>query len=231
MARPSRIPILSAAQSWDATINDNLIQVFDQPLALVRVANYAALVSGFDPADFEDCVAVTADHKFWISDGMDWVELAGGASSSRKGCQSTNVADQAVNNVSLTLLTWDTDVYDTNSYHSTSSNQSRFLCPTGEAGKFRMDCSLAWDASGSGLREVYFRRYNASNTLLETIVQDAVPISGAAFHWAVSMPWIMADNDYVTVAVYQDSGGTRQIQGTSTTVDNRSRVTWTRESD
>jgi hypothetical protein len=79
-----------------------------------------------------------------------------------------------------TNITFDTEQYDTNSFHSTSSNTQNFTIPSGKGGKYLFTWSIFW-TTGNGVREVYvrknsnaFRRYDcltSNNTNTQTIAE------------------------------------------------------------
>ena len=56
-----------------------------------------------------------------------------------------------------TNITFDTETYDTDNFHSTSSSTQNFTIPTGKSGKYLFILTLFWN-TGSGIREVYVRK-------------------------------------------------------------------------
>lgn len=77
MARPSRDPIQSGTNGWDATLNDNLIKLFDGPLAIhEHTGDESDLASTFAAASYDNCL-VWVDHTvsgwtLYHSDGSTW---------------------------------------------------------------------------------------------------------------------------------------------------------------
>jgi len=80
MARPTHATVLSSHQNWDAEIRANFNLVFTTPIPIPRYANSAALPAA---ADYEDCLAMTADtHKLYHSDGTSWLLVDNAAAGS-----------------------------------------------------------------------------------------------------------------------------------------------------
>ncbi len=75
MTRPSPDPteLVSGQEGWDANVRDLFSSIVSAPMPLKRYANFAALP---DATLYEDCIACTADHKLWFSNGTAWVEVS-----------------------------------------------------------------------------------------------------------------------------------------------------------
>lgn len=73
MARPAPDPasLVNQQEGWDANLRDLLTAILSNPLPLARYTNEAALP---DATQYEDCIAVTEDHKLWFSNGTTWLE-------------------------------------------------------------------------------------------------------------------------------------------------------------
>lgn len=80
MARPTRTTVQSGVGGWDATINDNLIKVFDQPLPIYLHADTLAnLQTSFPAASYAWCLAIveydgaaTPGNHLAFSNGTAW---------------------------------------------------------------------------------------------------------------------------------------------------------------
>lgn len=81
MARPTRDTIENGLNGWDATINDNLIKVFDGPFAIhEHTGDESDLQATFPAASYDRCL-VWVDHSvdgwtLYQSDGSSWAEFA-----------------------------------------------------------------------------------------------------------------------------------------------------------
>ena len=58
--------------------------------------------------------------------------------------------DQTINNATNTALTWSDELFDTDGFHSTSTNTSRMTIPAGKAGKYLVAGTSTWTPDRSG---------------------------------------------------------------------------------
>lgn len=79
MSRPVRIPIASGTQGWDATIDNNLIELFDNPIPIPQPAalTEANLAATYAVAAYDRCF-VWVNHTvygyiLYYSDGTNWL--------------------------------------------------------------------------------------------------------------------------------------------------------------
>jgi hypothetical protein len=103
-----------------------------------------------------------------------------------------------------TALAFNSERWDTNSYHDTSTNTSRLTVPSGMAGKYVITGHVGWAASSAGQRQQWLQ-LNGSTRIAET----TIPPPGA---FAFAMPplatiYDLAVGDYVELVVVQSTGG------------------------
>lgn len=127
-----------------------------------------------------------------------------------KGCVVFNSADQAITNGVFTALTFDSEVFDTDSMHSTVTNTSRITCVT--AGIYTITGEIAIAQSGLGLARTAAIRFNNTTYIA---LQQAPPVTGYDTRLSVSVIWQMAVNDYVELQAFQDSGGNLNVVAAS----------------
>lgn len=129
-------------------------------------------------------------------------------------CHNNAVA-QSIPNSTWTGLTWTTEVSDTDGFHSTSVNTSRFTVPAGMGGKYLVsgNCALS-TASATGARSMSILKngttfYGINGFHPQTTVGEQYGATSAILD--------LVPGDYVEVAVYQTSGGalntTAQVYG------------------
>jgi hypothetical protein len=94
MARPTRIAINSGNQGWDALVDDDFVQVYDQPFPIHESAGLteANLQATFPAAAFDRCL-VWVNHTvygyvLYQSDGTNWIPR----SSSKQITRTVTVA-------------------------------------------------------------------------------------------------------------------------------------------
>lgn len=134
--------------------------------------------------------------------GMKWAAAAGGASFSGASVYKNNTA-QSVANATTVAATFDTEAFDTDSYHSTSSNTSRFTIPSGKDGKYLLLGRVTYVANSSGVRQGRLLK----NGNLIAVNTDTTPGSGGGQNIEVSGIYSAVAGDYFEVAYWQNSGG------------------------
>lgn len=77
--------------------------------------------------------------------GLKWAS----SSSGFVGAHAYSTTGLSVSQATLTIVTYDTNVYDTNSFHSTSTNTSRFTIPTGLGGYYLCWSYTWWQHPGT----------------------------------------------------------------------------------
>jgi hypothetical protein len=119
-----------------------------------------------------------------------------------------NSAAISISNNSETVLTLNSTRYDqgtATAQHSTSTNTSRLTCQ--QAGLYHIYASIAFDGNATGVRYAYLR-LNGSTVIGNVDVpgrSDAYGMIQPEAHWQLSV------GDYVEVVVYQNSGGSLNV--------------------
>jgi len=95
---------------------------------------------------------LTADSS--TATGLKWAAPASGSTFAGVSCYNTP-NNQSLSNNTYTVITWDSEDFDTDGYHSTSSNTSRITIPTGKGGKYLFNGGIYFDnAQSTGFREL-----------------------------------------------------------------------------
>lgn len=115
-----------------------------------------------------------------------------------------NSANQSCANNTETLLTWDTEDWDTNNLHSTSSNTSRLTCQV--AGKYLVCGTIEFAENATGFRQVAVRK-NGTDQGYTTTPGTATDTADVTFLYILDL----AVNDYVEVTAMQNSGGALNV--------------------
>ena len=143
------------------------------------------------------------------STGMKWAGVSApsfiGASAFHSGVQ--NVPDNSTFDVAF-----DSENFDTSSFHNNSTNNGRLTVP--QAGYYRFDVNVKWNNDGtpSGYKQIFLRKNGSSNIYY---VERQWLNSSESDTQELSFIDLAAANDYYTVRLYQTSGATRAIYGTS----------------
>ena len=132
--------------------------------------------------------------------GLEWQAPASG--STFIGVKATMSSLASISNNTHTLLTFDTEDFDTNGFHSTSSNTGRITIPSGQNGYYQVILQLSANFSSSGIRRATLY-LNGAATAMQTSVNAAG--AGQTKFQCVALLNLVA-TDYLEFYVYQDSG-------------------------
>jgi hypothetical protein len=131
------------------------------------------------------------------------------------GARAYNSAVQSITDNTSTALTFDSEEFDSDTFHSTSSNTSRMTIPAGLGGKYILTASAYFSGfDADGTRLMFFKK-NGSELRGES------RIGPASNSGQTPNPTVVVDlnaGDYVEVWVYQNSGAAMDVgHGSSTT--------------
>jgi hypothetical protein len=138
--------------------------------------------------------------------GSAWVAIGGGGSSTFAGCRVLLTAAQSISNSTDTSIAFTSETYDTDGYHSTTTNTSRMTIPAGKAGYYQLSSSVTYKPNGTGIRATDFFKNGVRAQYSEIKPQSSGDQS-------VSQTTILygAEGDYFEVVVFQNSGGALDI--------------------
>jgi hypothetical protein len=138
--------------------------------------------------------------------GLKWATPAAGLTFS--GCSLYKSGAQSVSNGTFTALTFDAESYDTDTYHSTSTNTSRVTIPAGKAGKYLLHGTIGYSGSATGLRNAaIYKNGSAVKYLVVTLGVGSSDNGRLSFAATLDL----AVNDYVELYFYQASGGSLDL--------------------
>lgn len=175
--------------------NDNTFQVETTAGAIVDTA---AVKFVFDP---EVATALTG-HSVQIR----------GLPSGTIGCRVYNSTTQSITTGTGPPLTFDTEEFDTDGFHSTSSLTSRITVPAGLAGKYLITGGTQFAASGAGTYRIIAVTKNG--VAVPPHMRRGVAPTDPAFALSVVLDLLVGD--YVEIIAYQDSGGNLNVGHAST---------------
>ena len=141
--------------------------------------------------------------------GLKWAAAASGSTFART--MLYNAGNISLTSGTTTTLTWDNETFDTDAYHSTSSNTSRITIPAGKAGKYMVIGDVQYTSNSSGRRIMTFRKNGTDIFDFESADPGSteLDIVGTA---VVDM----AVGDYIEMTAWQNSGSTLSVQNGST---------------
>jgi hypothetical protein len=138
--------------------------------------------------------------------GMKWAAPASG--STFVGCALYKSGNQTISNSANNTLTWDSEHFDTNTFHSTATNTDRITIPSGKDGYYLFTAAVRFNTNGTGRRYIeLFKNGSASGTA----VMETQP--GQYNHNVMSFVVSAVATDYFTLDAYQSSGGNLDVLG------------------
>jgi hypothetical protein len=138
-----------------------------------------------------------------------WFDYTQASSASAfVGCRITQspLASQSIANNTSTDLTFNSETYDTDGFHDTSTNTARITIPTGKAGKYAINAHCEWVNNSSGTRNIYIFK-NGTSTIASQLQLSQANDFGMELNTTADL----AVGDYITLQVYQTSGSSRDI--------------------
>ena len=116
-----------------------------------------------------------------------------------------NNADQSIPNNSATALTFNSETFDTDTIHDTSTNTGRLTCKT--AGIYEISASVAFAAHSTGTRALYF--YLNGATTIAQVRLRATPDGRTMLN--LNTQYSLSVNDYIELYAYQNSSGALSV--------------------
>ena len=113
---------------------------------------------------------------------------------------ATNSTTQTVNTGSTTTLTFDSERYDSDGLHSTSSNTSRLTFPT--AGKYTVKVYVNVAANASGYRYTDVRLNGSTVIAIDTRTAVTTDTGGGS----LVFDYDFSAGDYIETRLFQNSG-------------------------
>jgi hypothetical protein len=137
--------------------------------------------------------------------GLKWAAPAGG--SSFAGVSAYKSAVQSINNSTWTALTFDTENFDTNTFHDNSTNNTRLTIPTGKGGYYSIGGNIVFAGNATGIRAVGIYKNGSAFVYVSGIPGGVASDIRANFAYVMSL----TAGDYVEVYALQTSGGALNI--------------------
>jgi hypothetical protein len=133
------------------------------------------------------------------STGLKWaIPNANGVTFYATGAQS-------IANNTNTALTGTLEYFDTDGYHSTSTNTSRITIPSGLGGKYLVTATVNWDKSATGYRAAKIYRNGA---ITAPLFYDNIAGNNSEYvNNKLSAVVNLVAGDYIELFVIQTSGG------------------------
>ena len=147
---------------------------------------------------------LTADSS--TSTGLKWATPASG--STFAGCALYKSGNQSISNTTATLITFDSEGFDTDAFHSTSSNTSRITIPTGKGGYYSFSCYVVWPDGSWAISNTGLKKNGT------TIKSDWLNVGSGTYNTQGFNTIVSATaGDYFEIEVYHNKGSSTSILG------------------
>jgi hypothetical protein len=148
-----------------------------------------------------------------VYSGSAWVTKSATATAATYvGCAlNISTSGQSIATNTGTSILFDTEVIDTDGFHSTSSNTDRITIPSGKAGKYLCTVAITMSANSTGARVVNLAK-NGSTAYGMTFPATS---SGASFGY-ITYVLDLAVGDYITASMFHTAGTNLNVQGVNT---------------
>jgi hypothetical protein len=139
---------------------------------------------------------------------VKWAAPAGGASFVGCAVYKGSGTAQTINNTTTTIIEFNTELLDTDGFHSTTTNTGRITIPAGKAGKYLVYGRVSYLDNATGVRAA--RLFKNEDNLADLFSANAgTPYGGTVEATAIAS---LAEGDYVSVRGFQSSGGSLNTQ-------------------
>ncbi len=123
-------------------------------------------------------------------------------------CTAYHNTYQFVPNSEMTYLALNSDSFDNDDMHNTSTNNSRLTCKT--TGVYKIDGCLEYDLNGTGIRVIAIRKNGSA--LLASNTTGTAPQTVGYTSCTISVPLcVMNEGDYVELCAFQNSGAPLKV--------------------
>ena len=157
------------------------------------------------------------DNAILTSDGSGSLTLNNAALKNTPAFNVRMNTLQSISHGTITLVAFDTEIYDTDNAFDNSSSNYKFTVPSGKAGKYYFFASTNLDAiSAANLQncQMYFYKNGSVQHKISTNFNSN---DIKAYHATLSTTFDLSAGDYVQVyARISDSSGSPRIDGSDT---------------
>lgn len=141
--------------------------------------------------------------------GLKWAAPAGGLTF--VGANVVNTTDQSISNATFTTVAFNSENFDTNTFHDNSTNNTRMTIPAGKGGYYLITCAIQFGSNDTGFRATVIKKNGSDYQNLNWVDADSgnnIWTSGSATVSCVA-------TDYLEMSVYQNSGGALDVKAGS----------------
>jgi|TARA_R100001480_G_scaffold123307_1_gene121755 hypothetical protein len=142
-----------------------------------------------------------------LGESGDTIALASGASQTLAANTPAFLvkksSNQTVTSGATTFITWDNEVYDTN----TAFDNNRFTVPSGHAGKYLIYCQI--HLTGNSANDYFMNEMFVNNVLTQYNIARFAGAGGLSNLIVVTLD--LSVGDYVTIKVLHNTGSNEEV--------------------
>lgn len=124
-----------------------------------------------------------------------------------------NSTSQSIPNNTDTTVLFDSESYDTNTFHSTSTNTGRITIPTGQGGYYQLNCAIQFENKSGGARRVKLFKNGSAIT---GNAGDAIANGNGFVTIQYTLVMSAVAGDYFTLVVFSDPGSSTNLEQVGT---------------
>ncbi len=132
-----------------------------------------------------------------------------------QGCLLSSTATQAITTSTATAVAWDSEIYDTDSFHDNVTNNTRITIPAGVT-KVKLTGGIVWETNASGFRRVTMTKNGSSFDGRGHTFNTTSP-NANMFQNVVSAELDVAENDYFELIAEHDRGSNLNVVNNTAT--------------
>jgi hypothetical protein len=127
------------------------------------------------------------------------------------GANVFNTTLQTISSGVTTVITFDSERNDTNTFHSTSVNTGRITIPSSYGGKYQIRCQLTWASGALGNLFLTLRKNGT----------DIYTQPAYSLQMSIMMQEDLVATDYLDLTVFQNTGGNINVSANGTSAQTR----------
>jgi hypothetical protein len=135
--------------------------------------------------------------------GLKWAAAAGG--SSFVGAKATSSSSTSATNGTWVAIAFQTEDFDTNTFHDNSTNNTRITIPSGKAGKYLFIGAGGLTGAGGGTGRRFLTLYKNGSQIAATQLEFTAS-SLAVMQLQTTAILDLAVSDYIELYILQTSG-------------------------
>ena len=137
---------------------------------------------------------------------VKWATAASG--STFAGCALYKSGNQTISNATDTIVTFDSELFDTDGFHSTATNTGRITIPSGKGGYYNFCVYVVWPDGSWAISNAVLKKNGT------TIKVDWLNVGSGTYNTQGFATIVSASvGDYFEIIVYHNKGSNNSILG------------------